>query len=59
MRREIFYFEKRAKYCGAQSLSTDFVLVNNGLSDEALCVHQNQHFVFSFYNEIELIQINH
>ena len=46
----------RVMYCDAQNLSTGFVLVNNGLNDEALCVHQNQHFVFSFYNEIELIQ---
>ena len=57
--RETLYVEMRVMYCDAQSLSTGFVLVNNGLSDEALCVHQNQHFVFSFYNEIELIQINH
>jgi hypothetical protein len=35
----------------------DFALVNNGLSDEELRVRQNQHCVFSFYNEIELIQI--
>ena len=49
------YAEKHVKYYGAQSLSTGFVLVNNGLSDEELHVHQNLRYVFSFINEIELI----
>jgi len=53
MLHEIFYFEKHAKYCGEQSLSTDFVQVNNGLSDEELRVRQNQRYVFSLINEID------
>ena len=53
MLNETFYFEKRVMYCDAQSLSTDFVLVNNGLSDEELRVRQNQRYVFSLINEID------
>ena len=52
MHHEIFYFEKHAKYCGAQNLSADFAQANNELGYEELHVRQNQRYVFSLINEI-------